>query len=277
MTPTKPTTPSVLSIAGSDSGGGAGIQADLHTFRAFGLHGCTAITAVTAQNTRTVAAWEAVSPSLIDAQINAVLDDFDMAAIKIGMLGGAEQASQVARSLATHPKRPEHVVLDPVLISTTGVALAKQDLLEAMLTHLLPLCSLLTPNWDEAIAIADHLGFDAATKQSPEPLAEALRTALNIDVLLKGGHREGGVVTDWLCAESGLQRFEHPRRDINAHGTGCTLSSAIAAELALGKSLQQACASGIAYIQQGLANHHQPGSSALSLLHRPCKLRPCKQ
>lgn len=223
-------TRTVLTIAGSDSGGGAGIQADLKTVSALGCYGASVITAVTAQNTRAVTAVHAVPPEVIRAQIDAVLDDIVVHAIKIGMVGSAEAARAVAASLRDCPIP---IVLDPVMIAKSGDPLLDPGAVSALVGHLLPLAHVLTPNLPEAARLlnaAPARDEGAATAQ-----AAALR-ALGPDfVLLKGGHGAGPEVVDILSGPGGTTRLAAPRiATRNTHGTGCTLSSAIAAGLAQG-------------------------------------------
>lgn len=225
-----------LSIAGSDSGGGAGIQADLAAFRAFGVFGTTAITAVTAQNTRGIRAIHAVPPPVLAAQIEAVLDDFDVAAIKIGMVPSAEHARIVAELLAD---RRLPVVLDPVMSATTGRLLGETGTFEALKSHLLPLATCLTPNLSEASIL-----LNGTPAESEAEMAEQARALLNLGpqaVLLKGGHGHLGEAVDILATRAGTRRFASAWvRTPNLHGTGCALSSAIAANLAGGSTLTRA-------------------------------------
>ena len=224
-----------LTIAGSDSGGGAGIQADLKTFSALGVYGASVLTAVTAQNTRAVTALHAIPPQMIRAQIEAVLDDLDVRAVKIGMLGSAEAVRAVADGLAG---RGLPVVLDPVMIAKSGDPLVEDEAIAAMTDRLLPLATVLTPNLPEAARL---LGRGAAGDEA-EMLAQgqALRALGPQWVLMKGGHAEGAVCTDRLV---GPERHDYAAPRIatrNTHGTGCTLSSAIAAGLAQGMGVPAA-------------------------------------
>lgn len=225
-----------LTIAGSDSGGGAGIQADLKTFSALGVFGTSAITAITAQNTRDVTAVEILPNSVIAAQIDAVLSDIEIHAIKIGMLGSPALIETVAKALEGF-NGP--VVLDPVMISKSGVALLPDDAVEALVSILVPRATVVTPNLPEAARI---LEADEAT--SDEQAREQGRDILKLGaeaVLMKGGHASGEICRDWLISANGEQAFEAPRVNTrNTHGTGCTMSSAIAAGLAKGESLAAA-------------------------------------
>lgn len=233
-----------LTIAGSDSGGGAGIQADLKAFSALGCYGASVITAITAQNTRAVTAVAAVSPAMIRAQIAAVFDDLAVGAVKIGMLGHVATVEAVADALqAALSTRPVPVVLDPVMVAKSGDALIEEDALHALRTRLLPMATLLTPNLPEAARLAGH----------PQPEPQALRAMGPNWVLLKGGHAEGPICLDRLCGPS-EHRFEAPRQATkNTHGTGCSLSAAIAAGLAQGLPMPEAVGRAHCWLQGAIA------------------------
>lgn len=226
-------TPTVLTIAGSDSGGGAGIQADLKTFSALGTYGTSVITAVTAQNTTAVTAVHPIPCEVIAAQIAAVLADIDVHAIKIGMLGGPEVVDCVAGALAGF-EGP--VVLDPVMVAKSGDALLPDDAVAALVHHLLPRATVLTPNLPEAARLLDTT---PATNDAEMQVQGRRLMAMGAGaVLMKGGHGAGDTCTDWLITASGAEAFDAPRiATTNTHGTGCTLSSAIAAGLAQGMTL----------------------------------------
>lgn len=228
-----------LTIAGSDSGGGAGIQADLKTFSALGVYGASVITAITAQNTRAVTGIEAISADMVAAQIDAVFDDLAINAVKIGMVGGADVIEAVAERLRHHlTRRPVPVVLDPVMIAKSGDALLPDAAISAMVTGLFPLASLLTPNLPEAAALLSLP--PARTENEMRQQGQALRAKGVAHVLMKGGHATSDICTDLLVGPQ-AQTFSAPRQYTkNTHGTGCTLSSAIAAGLAQGLSLPQA-------------------------------------
>src|SRR5690606_22889293 len=223
-------TPSVISaltIAGSDSGGGAGIQADLKTFAAHGVHGLSALAALTAQHTRGVTAVHVPPVDFLEAQIDACFDDFRIEAVKLGMLASAAVIEAVARSLERH--RPRHVVVDPVMVATSGARLLEEDALHALRPRLLPLATVITPNLPEAELL---LGRKIEDLQAMAQAADALRELGAAAVLLKGGHLPGGGdVVDILVDADGEQRTAHPRLQGEAHGTGCTLASAVAANL----------------------------------------------
>lgn len=241
--------PIALTIAGSDSGGGAGIQADLKTFSALGVYGASVITAVTAQNTRSVARVDPVSPAMIAAQIDAVFDDLDIRAVKLGMLGGPEAIDRVAECLAG---RTVPVVLDPVMVAKSGDRLLPAEALAALRSQLLPRATLLTPNLPEA---ADLLGCEMARDEG-EMIRQAhdLRAMGAQSVLMKGGHAAGAECVDLLVTASGITRLVAPRiATLNTHGTGCTLSAAIAAGLALGMALDAALTRAHHYLQGAIA------------------------
>jgi len=240
--------PRALTIAGSDSGGGAGIQADLKTFAAWGVYGSSAITAVTAQNTETVKAVKALEPELVAEQIDAVLEDIGCDAIKIGMLANEGIVATVADRLKAWPRRP--TVLDPVMISKSGAQLLVPAARAALKDRLLPLATLVTPNVPEAEDLLGRRleGLDRRLEGARE-LARA-----GVAVLLKGGHDQGDLVQDVMVIEGRVEVIEHPRiRSRSTHGTGCTLSSAIAANLALGRDLNQSIRAGIDYVGRAIA------------------------
>jgi len=253
---------SVLTIAGSDSGGGAGIQADLKTFAAHGVHGLSALAALTAQHTRGVTAVHVPSPEFLDAQIDACFDDFRIGAVKLGMLASAGVIDTVARALERH--RPAHVVVDPVMVATSGARLLEEDALEALRSRLLPLATVLTPNLPEAELL---LGWKIGDLAAMTEAAAALRALGAPAVLLKGGHLSGpGEVVDIISDAGGEQRTAHPRLRLDAHGTGCTLASAVAANLARGLPLRTACAAAVDYVHAALRGGYRPGRSEVVVL-----------
>jgi hydroxymethylpyrimidine/phosphomethylpyrimidine kinase len=246
-------TPAVLSIAGSDSGGGAGIQADLKAFARCGVHGTTALTAITAQNTEGVSAVHHVPPDIVLAQVRAVLEDIGVDAVKVGMLGTAEVTRAVARALDELP-RGTPVVVDPVMVSESGAPLLDPGARGALVEEILPRATVLTPNLPEARALASETEVggdgerhvDARDDDDDDAAAEALaRTVLALGpriVVLTGGHRRRA--RDLLIDSADLlvvHAIDGPRhRDGAAHGSGCTHSSVLAAQLALGRSPLQA-------------------------------------
>ncbi len=250
---TKPHYPRVLSIAGSDSGGGAGIQADLKTFSALGCYGMTAITAITAQNTQGVRAIHGVPIDVLKSQIEAVLDDIGTDALKIGMLHAPEVVEVVAWAIRHYGIRL--VVLDPVMIATSGDRLIAEETVAVLVKELFPLASVVTPNLDEAELL---LGHPISNQAELLPAAQALLALGAPAVLLKGGHLAGNQVVDVLQLASGeTLELAAPRIDsANVHGTGCTLSSAIAANLALGQELSLAVKNARRYILQAIEAGH---------------------
>ena len=241
--------PIALTIAGSDSGGGAGIQADIKTFSALGVYGASVITALTAQNTRAVTMVEAASPAMIAAQMAAVFDDLDIRAVKLGMLGGPDAIMTVAQGLAGHALP---VILDPVMVAKSGDRLLPHDALAALRSQLLPMATLLTPNLPEA---ADLL--DCAPAQDETEMTRQGQALLGLGpqaVLMKGGHAGGVDCVDLLITERGITHLTAPRLITgNTHGTGCTLSAAIAAGMAQGMSLEQAVTRAHRYLQGAIA------------------------
>ena len=243
-------TPIALTIAGSDSGGGAGIQADLKAFSALGVYGASVITALTAQNTRAVTMVEPASPAMIAAQMQAVFDDLAIRAVKLGMLGDAAAIATVAAGLRGQ-EMP--VVLDPVMVAKSGDRLLPADALAALRSEVLPRATVLTPNLPEA---ADLLGT-APARNDAEMLeqGQALRALGAQAVLMKGGHGDGPDCVDLLIDAQGVTRLTAPRRATkNTHGTGCTLSAAIAAGLAQGMGLAAAVTRAHAYLQGAIAH-----------------------
>jgi hydroxymethylpyrimidine/phosphomethylpyrimidine kinase len=244
------TTPIAVTIAGSDSSGGAGIQADLKTFSALGVYGASVIAALTAQNTRGVTAIHEVPPGFVAAQIDAVFSDLTVAAVKIGMLGNADIIAAVAAGLARH--EAANVVLDPVMVATSGDRLLKPDAVEVLRTQLMPRAVVITPNRPEAAALLDApVATDEAAmrRQADGLLALGARA-----VLIKGGHAEGADSTDLLVIGDTATSFAAPRiATRNTHGTGCTLSAAIAAGLAKGQGLGEAVRDAKAYVTAAIA------------------------
>lgn len=241
--------PVALTIAGSDSSGGAGIQADLKTFTVLGAYGTSAITALTAQNTMGVSGVMTVSADFVSAQIAAVADDLEVKSSKIGMLANAEIIVAVSAAIGRYNLHP--IVLDPVMIATSGDRLLSPDAVEAMRRDLLPRVDLLTPNLIEA---ADLLGTEPATTiEEAEDQGRRLLALGSGAILVKGGHGSGDTAVDLLVDASGCQAFELPRLATpNTHGTGCTLSAAITAYLALGCELCVAIERAKEFVWKGL-------------------------
>jgi hydroxymethylpyrimidine/phosphomethylpyrimidine kinase len=238
-----------LTIAGSDSGGGAGIQTDLHTFAAHGLHGTTAITAVTAQNSTGVSAWATIDPGLVEAQIDAVASDMPVAATKTGMLATAAVVEAVVRALGRNAVGP--VVVDPVMVARSGDRLVDASAQRAYVERLFPLATLLTPNVEEAEAL---LGRPVRDREAMHRAARDLHRMGPAAVLVKGGGIAGGdEVVDVLFDGRVAVELRVPRVDTrNTHGTGCTLSAALAARLALGDALPEAARGAKAYLTEAL-------------------------
>ena len=241
--------PNVLSIAGSDPSGGAGVQADLKTFAALGCYGMAAITALTAQNTRGVTGVHLPDAAFVARQIDAIFDDIRVDAVKIGMLGSGAIVEAVAASLARHGAR--NIVLDPVLVATSGDSLGAPDVIEAMRRSLMPLAAVVTPNIPEAMRFTGH--GEPRDLDDLAAMAQAMMGQGARAVLVKGGHMEGAEASDVLFDAQGRHIFTLPRiATTNTHGTGCTLSSAIAAELAKGAALPDAVERAKAYLTQAL-------------------------
>jgi hydroxymethylpyrimidine/phosphomethylpyrimidine kinase len=241
--------PRALTIAGSDSGGGAGIQADLKTFSVLGVFGMTAITAVTVQNTEGVSGYEALSPRTVGEQIRAVATDIGVDAAKTGMLANAAIVEAVADAVAE--TGVSNLVVDPVFVSKHGHALLEPDAVEALRSRILPLAALVTPNLHEAAGLA---GFEVDTRDLMEDAAEAILAMGPRAVLVKGGHLPGAATADDLFFGGdamewiGAERIDTP----HTHGTGCTLSSAIAGHLARGEGLLEAVRLGKAFVTEAI-------------------------
>ena len=230
----------ILTIAGSDSGGGAGIQTDIKTISALGGYASSVLTAVTAQNTRGVTDVEFLSPDIVEKQLRAVLDDIGTDAVKIGMLGTREVVERVAKLLEAY--RPPIIVLDPVLVATSGDVLTAGSATEAIVHRLMPLATVMTPNIPEAQRLT---GLSIASPDDYETVWERFRAMGAQAVLLKGGHLTGDRLTDTLFStgDSTAHAYTHARIETrNTHGTGCTLSSALAVYLAMGLPLAEATA-----------------------------------
>lgn len=239
-----------LTIAGSDSGGAAGIQADLKTFHQFGVFGTTAITAVTAQNTLGVSAWQALPAALVAQQIDALVADLRPTAIKTGMLGSPEIVETVAQRITAH--RLTTYVLDPVMVATSGDRLLARDGERLIAIRLAPLALLVTPNLNEAEILVEQ---SVRTPEQMEQAGQALLALGARAALVKGGHLANtDTLVDVLVQPGATLRFTHPRIDTTStHGTGCTLSAAITAGLALGRPLEQAVADALDFVHRAIA------------------------
>lgn len=255
--------PIALTIAGSDSGGGAGVQADLKTFRAFEVYGCSAITGVTAQNTLGVFAIQQIPADIVRAQIDAVATDLAPAATKTGMLANAATIEVAAESIRAHSLA--NVVVDPVLVATSGERLVEADAEDAFLRQLVPLATLLTPNLDEAAAL---VGKPVRDRTEMSDAARCLVEAGASAVLVKGGHLPGNVMRDLLFDGQDELFWERERIDTTAtHGSGCTLSAAIAAGLAHGRPLRDAIEQAIDFTARAIRHAPDIGSGNGPLNH----------
>lgn len=244
------TIPVALTIAGSDSSGGAGVQADLKTFAALGVYGASVITALTAQNTTGVSGIHQVPADFVTAQIDAVFSDLDVSAVKIGMVADRAIIEAIVAGLARWS--PKHIVLDPVMVATSGDHLLAVDAVATLRTGLIPRAGLVTPNLPEAAAL---LGEAVATSEAAIASQGARLLAMGCRaVLIKGGHGQGSESIDYLFAGEGTIALPAPRvATKNTHGTGCSLSSAIAAGLAKGEELEAAVRQAKAWISAAIA------------------------
>ena len=242
--------PVALTIGGSDCSAGAGLQADLKTFSAHGVYGLTAVTCVVAEVPGKVTCIQPVALENLADQLRLLFAAFPVAAVKTGMLYSAEVIALVAHTLTALPKRP-HLVVDPVMVASSGDALVKGDAVTAYERLLFPLATLITPNLDEAVVL---LGKKVARREHLRPAAEVLRSKYGCAVLLKGGHLRGNEAVDILRDAAGFTEYRAPFvPGISTHGTGCTFSAAITAGLASGKSLRQAVSSGKKYVTRAIA------------------------
>jgi len=266
--------PRVLSIAGSDSGGGAGIQADLKTFSALGCYGMTAITALTAQNTCGVRAIHGVPPNMLRDQMDAVLEDIGADAVKIGMLHAPEIVHTVAEAIDRYALK--NVVFDPVMVATSGSVLIDKAAVDVLVRKLFPRVTVITPNLDEAALL---VGRAINSAHDMEQAALVLLAQGARAVVLKGGHLPGDTVIDLLVTQTGEKVWmQAPRiHSPNTHGTGCTLSSAMAAHLALGASLVDAVQQARIYVREALQAGSQvrtgQGSGPLNHSYAPLAMR----
>lgn len=245
----------VLSIAGSDSSGGAGIQADLKTMCALGVYGMTVITAVTAQNTQAVYEVQEIDPAIVEAQIKAVFSDISVDAVKIGMVSNKQIIKTIKDSLLFF--KAKNIVVDPVMVSKSGYALLKKEAAEVV-KELTSIADLVTPNIPEAEILC---GFQIKTEADIHNAAQVIASNGAKNVLIKGGHRFGADASDLLFAAGKFIKFQQERIDTkNTHGTGCTLSSAIASYLALGNSMQDAVKLAKDYITQAIKDSYPAGN-----------------
>ncbi|WP_421862047.1 bifunctional hydroxymethylpyrimidine kinase/phosphomethylpyrimidine kinase [Motiliproteus sp.] len=249
-----PQTPITLTVAGSDSGGGAGIQADIKAISATGGYACSVITALTAQNTLGVTGVMPVPEDFINQQFDAVFSDLGILAVKIGMLGDAATIKSVAAALVRY--QPKFVVLDPVMVATSGDLLLAEEAVETLINVLLPLADVVTPNLHEAQALLGLRG--EPLPQTSEQMQQYCRSLMALgcrSVLLKGGHQEGERAEDFWISTDGIQSYSSERVDTdNTHGTGCTLSASIASYLAQGLPMPQAIEQAKAYIHGAICH-----------------------
>ena len=261
----RPAAPAVaLTIAGSDSGGGAGIQADLKTFSAHGVHGASALTAVTAQNTVGVTAVQEIEPTVVAAQIAAVAEDFDVRAAKTGMLASA----RIIRAVAAAVDQLEcPLVVDPVMVAKSGDRLLAPEAVDALVEELVPRATLLTPNLPEA---ADLTGLPVVGEADMRRAGTRLIAMGAAAVLVKGGHLDGDRIVDVLFADGGVHAFRSNRiRTRATHGTGCTLSAAVAARLARGEGLPEAVEGARDYLRTAMERAAPLGAGHGPLGHLP--------
>jgi len=254
--------PKALTIAGSDSGGGAGIQADLKTFAALGVYGMSVVTALTAQNTREVLAVVEPPPEMVRAQIDAVMSDIDADAVKTGMLSSAEIVAEVAAGIERYDM--QNVVVDPVMVAKSGDRLLREDAVDAVIEHLLPITFIVTPNIPEAEVLA---GRTIRTDADMIEAARAIHARGARIVVVKGGHREGDAV-DIVFDGANVERLSSPRVETrNTHGTGCTFSAAIAARLAAGREALDAISDAKTYLYGALLNSYEVGAGHSPVHH----------
>ena len=255
--------PCCLTIAGSDSGGNAGVQADLRAFHAYGIHGCTVFAALTAQNPFGVTAIHPVSADFVAAQLDAVLGVYSIAALKTGMLGDPEVIEVIAERLGKHPEIAK--VIDPVMIATSGARLISEDAMHAIEKSLMPLATVITPNLPEAEALcggaALTVGARGATAEHAAELALRLSDRYGAAVLVKGGHGENAAAVDVLAQDGRTEEFSAAwiEKPVSTHGTGCTLAAALAAELALGHGVRDAVAGAKRHVHAAIAASYLVG------------------
>ena len=264
--------PCCLTIAGSDSGGNAGVQADLRAFHAYGLHGCTVLAALTAQTPFAVRAVHGVPPDFVAAQLEAVLGAYSIAALKTGMLADPAVVEVVARHLAQAPDVVK--IVDPVIVSTSGARLVPDDALSALKSSLLPLARLVTPNFPEAEALLSLPPSPPreATVRRSEEYARALCGMFGAAVLVKGGHGADEEAVDVLFDGETVQAFAAPRirNPVSTHGTGCSLAAALTAELALGATLADAVRGAKDYVRKAISGSYLvgPGCGVLGFVDK---------
>lgn len=247
-----------LTVAGSDSGGNAGIQADLRVFGDYGLHGCTAITALTAQNPFGVTAVHCLPAEFVADELDAVFGAYSVAALKTGMMAGADSVAAVAERLAARPAVPK--VVDPVMVATSGARLLAEGSVDALKRLLLPLATVATPNIPEAEALCSVAAGDGSPAWAAE-LARRIHGIYGCPALVKGGHADGELAVDVLFDGSDISEFSAPRiaNPVSTHGTGCSFAAALAAELALGAGLADAVTGAKKYVFNAIARSYYVG------------------
>lgn len=242
----------IMTIAGSDCSAGAGLQADLKTFQHFGLHGLTAVTCIVSETANIVRRVDSVTPSMMEDQIRLILGAFPLKIVKTGMLGSAEHVSRVASIFRDHPDI--QLVVDPVMVASTGASLLEQDAIQTYITELLPLAHIITPNLPEAATL---LSQPINTPSEMESAATELSHKIGCAVLLKGGHLALPECTDLLWENETIHTYTSPRLDVKAsHGTGCTLAAAVASRLALGDPLPHAVRNAKDYLNHSLKSSY---------------------
>jgi hydroxymethylpyrimidine/phosphomethylpyrimidine kinase len=263
----------VLTIAGSDCSAGAGVQADLKTITAMGGYGLTALTSVVAETPVRVARVQLLEADMVKEQICILAEAFPVAAAKTGMLGGRAQIEAVVQALEAMTGGRVPLVVDPVMVATSGGRLLDEDAVETLTTRLFPLAQLITPNMDEAAAL---LGHRIQSRQEMQDSAVRLRGRFGCAVLLKGGHLAGHDAPDVLVDEEGVQWFENRRiHEVHTHGTGCTLSAAIATGLAKSLALREAVRQGKAFVAEAIGRHYRWNDvDALNHQHAQAHLQP---
>ena len=260
--------PCCLTIAGSDSGGNAGVQADLRAFHAYGLHGCTVFAALTAQNPSGVSAAMAVPADFVAEQLDAVVGVYSIRALKTGMLSDATAIEAIVDRLKSHPEIAK--VVDPVMIATSGARLVSEDAVEAIKRRLLPLATVVTPNLPEAEALCDHAVDPGAQRAGDAAHAAELAREIcgryGCATVVKGGHGSGAAAVDVLCrrlpdGSLSVREFSLPwiERPVSTHGTGCTFAAALAAELALGRGGEEAVAGAKEHVHRAIAGAYLVG------------------
>ncbi len=252
--------PCCLTIAGSDSGGNAGVQADLRAFHAYGLHGCTVFAALTAQNPFGVSAIHPVPADFVAAQLDAVLGVYSIKALKTGMLADPASIEVIAERLSEHPEIAK--VIDPVMIATSGAKLVSDETVEIIKEMMLPLATLITPNLPEAEVLAGVCGDGrAANVEWAEQLGRRLYEKFGCAVLVKGGHGDNSAAVDVLFDGHGIERFGAPwiANPVSTHGTGCSLAAALAAEFALGRGVSAAVKGAKDYVHKAIEGSYYVG------------------